>query len=333
MRFEDCATEGLGKFMMAPFRRSQPEPDWVAAYQTGLLPEAVMRLYTRANFLSFGSEPPFLNDTRRQLFSYFGSMLRGIKQSLADAEEELIGLELAESLSFDLGKESRGEPWNPDAPRQSKKHFRLLMISLCSALDCTAEITALILPGVVPKLKLGRAEFAQIESWLERAPPTPSSDSTPQQLKGLELYSSLRPLAIRTDEAKDWLSILRLYRNKAAHLGSEHFREMGFHDRNRVFYTFLPTKWPVIWEEHIKLHDPEPRPTPRPLQEIFGPLMRQDKITFVRDVRQEVIKVVAAAITVLDLAYSECQKFPVNEQSLEALDKSMKTFEFQAFPA
>ncbi len=333
MRFEDCETEGPSAMMIAPFQRSQPEPDWIAAYQTGLLPEAVMRLYTRANFLSFGGAPPFLDDSRRQLFSYFGSMLRGIKQSLADAEEELIGLELAESLSFDQGKELRGEPWSPNAPRQSKKHFRLLMISLCSALDCTAEITALILPGIVPGLKLGRAEFAHIESWLEQTPPTTSTASTPQQLKGLELYSSLRPLAIRTDEAKDWLNILRLYRNKAAHLGSEHFREFGFHDRNRVFYTFLPTKWPVIWEEHIKLHDPEPRPTPQPLQEVFGPLMRQDKITFVRDLRQEVIRVVAAASTVLDSAYSECQQFPVNDQSLEALGKSMKIFEFQAFPS
>ncbi len=329
MRCENLETDGPAFIMTAPFERSEPEPDWVAAYGTGLLPEPLMRLYIRANFLSFGSAPPFLDDDRRQLFSYFGSMLRGIKQSLGDAEEELIGLELAEGKVFDQGKESRGEPWSPAAPRHSKKHFRLLMLSLCSALDCTAEVTALILPGVIPGLKVGRGEFAQIESWLTGA--TPQSAS-PLHFKALELYSSLRPIIVRTDEAKDWLGVLRLYRNKAAHLGSEHFREMGFHDSNRVFYTFLPTKWPVIWEEYIKLNDPEPRPPLRPLNEMFGPLMLQDKISFVRDLRREVIRVVAATLTVLDSAYSQFQNDPPNIQSLEALQKSIKEFAFQAFP-
>ena len=110
MRFEDCETTGPAAIMMAPFRRSAPEPQWTEAHATGLLPDAVMALYTRANFLSFGTAPPFLNDDRRQLFSYFGSMLRGVKESLGDAAEELNALETAQSRIFDRGKESRGEP-------------------------------------------------------------------------------------------------------------------------------------------------------------------------------------------------------------------------------
>jgi hypothetical protein len=276
--------------------------------------------------------PPFLDDSRRHLFSYFGFMLRGIKESLVDATEELAALELAESKVFDSGKEFRGEEWSADAPRQAKKHFRLLMLSLCSALDCSAELTALILPDQVPGLKLGKAEFAQIESWLARDAVTLPLISTPGQLRGATLYAALRPLAVRADEAKDWLSILRLYRNKSAHLGSAHFREMGFHDSERVFYAFLPTRWPVIWEEHIKLNDPLPRPDPPPLQEIFGPLMLQDKISFVRDLRKAVVQLVGITLSHLDAAYIAFHDFPVNTDVVAALDKGIKRYDFRAFP-
>src|SRR5271168_3873187 len=117
MRFENCETDGPAAIMTAPFERSAPEPDWTAAHDSGLLPDALMALYRRAHFLSFGMAPPFLDDSRRHLFSYFGFMLRGIKESLVDATEELAALELAESKVFDRGKEFRGEEWSPDAPR------------------------------------------------------------------------------------------------------------------------------------------------------------------------------------------------------------------------
>ena len=65
---------------MAPLDRNRAEPDWVAAAEKGVIPESLMRLYRRANFLSLSGAPKFLLDHHRQLFSYFGLMLRGERE-------------------------------------------------------------------------------------------------------------------------------------------------------------------------------------------------------------------------------------------------------------
>ena len=129
-----------------------------------------------------------------------------------------------------------------------------MLLSLCASLDCVAELTALLLPATIPGLKLGKAEFTRIEEWLKVKPPVQGIVS-PQQSKAGDLHTALRPLVECQGEESEWLPLAKLLRNKVAHLGTDNFREMGFHDKKRVFYTFLPKRWPLLWEEHISRSD------------------------------------------------------------------------------
>jgi hypothetical protein len=210
----------------------------------------------------------------------------------------------------------------------------LALLSLCASLDCVAELTALLLPETIPALKLGKAEFSRIEEWLKLEEPSPQGIISPRQLKAGELYKALRPLVESQGEEREWLPLARLLRNKAAHLGTENFREMGFHDENGVFYTFLPRRWPLLWEEHIRRSDSTlPRRPTLPMEQIIAPLMRQDKVSYLDGLRRKVTSVVEAAVAVLDSAYVDFEQFDVDVELVDSLKLSRKEFAFQAFSA
>lgn len=61
MRLEDCHLD-VEQAVSAPLRRAQPEPDWMAARDSGVLPAPLFQLYEQAQYLSFGAAPPFLAD-------------------------------------------------------------------------------------------------------------------------------------------------------------------------------------------------------------------------------------------------------------------------------
>jgi hypothetical protein len=331
MRIEKFLDQQIDAVVAAPFERDQPEPDWTTAYETGVVPASLMRLYQRSHFLSFGRGPRFLADDDSQLFSYFSLMLRGVKGSLTDADEELAGFDQAEAMAYDMGKKFRGESWDPKAPARAKRHLRLVLLSVCASLDCTAELTALLLPQAIPGLKLGKAEFNRIEEWLKLEEPFQQAIVSPQQSKAQDLYRVLKPLVECQGDERDWLPLAKLLRNKAAHLGTDHFREMGFYDENKISYTFLPKRWPLLWEEHIRRSDSSaPRPT-LPLEQLVAPLMRQDKLSYLHGLRAKVTCVVQAAIGVLDSAYAEFEQFDVDTGSLDDLKRSRKEFAFQSF--
>lgn len=57
----------------------------------------------------------------------------------------------------------------------------------------------------------------------------------------------------------------------------------------------------------------------------------QDKISFVRSLWQEVIHLVETTISVLDSAYRDFHDFPVDPESTDALEKSIKRYDSRAF--
>jgi hypothetical protein len=333
MRLEDCEIEGIGGWSMAPLQRSEAEPDWISASEKGVIPVPLMRLYTRANFLSFGTSPPFPSDANHQLFSYFALMLRGLKGSLSDADEELAEFDQAEAKVYDPGKQARGEQWDTAAPSRSKKHFRLVLLSLCSSLDCIAELTALLLPDSIPGLKLGKADFMKIEDWLKSDAPALTGIVSPQQVQLRKLHEALAPIVESQGEEREWLSLAKLLRNKAAHLGTEHFREMGFHDKNLVFYSFLPKKWPLLWEEHIGVTSgTNDRLKAAKMDAIVAPLMRQDKVSYLHGLRTKITSLVDAAVNVLDSVFADNHNFAVNVNIARNLKEAAKEYAFRAFP-
>jgi hypothetical protein len=330
MRLEKCNTD-VDLLSTAPFQRSEPEPDWVKSNQMGVIPESLFRLYVRSNFLSFDSAPSFLKDKDHQIFSYFALMLRGIRGSLVDADDDLKGFVEAEGKVYDFGKQFRNEHWEPTAHLRSKKHLRLVLLSLFSSLDCVAEVIALILPDSIPKLRLGRADFTNIEDWLGAELPVSNLIISPVEAKVRELHNELRPIVLSTGEEKDWLATAKLLRNKSAHLGTDNFREIGFHDDNGVFYTFLPTRWPFIWEEHIKIRGSKQEDDKEGMTKIIASLMRQDKVSYLLGLRAKVTTLVDAALKIVDSGYSSFQDFEMNPNLVDKIKKMDQGLAFKAF--
>jgi hypothetical protein len=98
-------------------------------------------------------------------------VLTSLRDALVDADGELRAFQEDQAQVYDPGKRIRGENWDPDAPGRARKHFRLLLISLQASLDATADLAALFLTGLIPGLRVGRAQFSRIETWLGRALP------------------------------------------------------------------------------------------------------------------------------------------------------------------
>jgi eukaryotic-like serine/threonine-protein kinase len=69
---------------------------------------------------------------------------------------------------------------------------------------------------------------------------------------GADLWIALRPLVYSEGTDREWLPLMRLLRNKVAHLGQPVFREVGLpHLIEERAYVFVPRQWPYIWERYI----------------------------------------------------------------------------------
>ena len=288
MKLENCRLQIAG-VVVAPMIRTEPDPEWVAAREAALLPAAGFALYSRSSFLSFGAAPPFLADEKHLMFSYFGMVLRSVRDALVDADAELRAFLESQARIYDPGKRIRGEEWDPSAPQRARAHFRLLLLSLQSSLDATADLVTLFLTGLIPGLRLGRAQFSQIENWLERSLPPGGLIVTPQRNLLERLYTDLSHLIKPGSPERDWLPLMRMLRNKAAHLGDAVFRYISLHDQDGRFYTFIPRQWPFIPEEHMHAADAAPSAAPEPFPELLRrTLMHEDIVSYASGLRRKV---------------------------------------------
>lgn len=332
MRVQDCNLD-VDLVVMAPVRRSEPEDSWLQARESRSIPPAVFELYRRARYMSFGSAPGFLADEDNILFSYFGMLLTSVKESLVDAAEELRRFTEAQSQTYDPGKKTRGEPWDRGADERARRHFRYLLLSLQGALDGFADLVAVFLTGLIPDLRVGRAQFTRIERWLNRPLPTTGLLLTPPEHFLRQLYDTLRPLVYAGAPERDWLPLMRLYRNKAAHLNDAVFRYVVLHDNNGRFHTFLPRQWPYLWEKHMKPADPNRPKDPSFFSRLCSEtLVHQDVITYVRGLTEKVSAVVAAGMSVLNAAFDQFRDFPPNRPALAELQGSSEAYAFEYFP-
>lgn len=335
MRLEECRLD-VDLVVTASFQRREPEEDWVHARDSQVIPLTLFSLYARANYLSFGSAPPFLSDSENILFSYFSMVLRSLKESLVDAEEQLRLYVEAQGQVYDVGKRVRGEPWDKTADQRAHRHFRYFLLSLQSALDVFADLAALFLPGFIPGLRLGRAQFSRIEAWLAKPVPPSGVILSPQQQFLTKLHDTLRPLIHPQSPSteRDWLPLMRMLRNKAAHFGDPVFRSVGLHDKDGTFYTFVPRVWPCIWERHMKPADPtsskDPNFLPKLLRQI---LVHQDIITYAQGLCRKVTDVVSAGASVLNEAFDQFKNFSSNQPALAELQGSSEVHDFECFPA
>lgn len=331
MNLNHCELE-VDRVATAPMVRTWPEPDWVEARDAGVLPPAGFALYSRSGFLSFGSAPAFLADDRHLLFSYFAMVLRSVRDSLVDADGELRAFSESQARVYDLGKRMRSEDWDPDAPKRARRHFRLLLLSLQAGLDASADLIALFLTGLIPDLRLGRAQFIRIERWLERPLSPGSLIATPQRYYLEHLYADLSPLINATGAERDWLPLMRMLRNKAAHLGDAVFRYIVLHDRDERFYTFIPRQWPFIPEEHVHVAGDAPEVVPEPFPELLRrTLIHEDIVSYASGLRRKATDVISAVLELLDSAYVGFRDFSLNTAALAELRGSAESYTFEHF--
>lgn len=332
MRIEDCVLT-VDFVASAPFARTEPEEEWVRARDSGAIPTELFELYRRARYLSFGSAPTFLADPDNVLFSYFGMLLRSIMESLVDSQEQLQSFIDEQKLTYDTGKKLRGESWDPSADIRARRHFRNFLIALQSSLDALADLIALFFTGLIPKLHFGRAHFSRIEYWLKRPLPPFDLIVTPYDERLRQLFNSLAPLVNATGPEREWLPLMRMLRNKAAHLGHPVFRQVGLHDQTPKFYTFIPRQWPYIWERHMK---PRGSPNSYPsdfLKKFFlETLMHQDVVSYSTGLRAKVMAVVKAGVSELVKTYHQFQDFPLNRTAMAELQGNSESYSFERFP-
>jgi len=334
MRLENCCLN-VDVAVAAPFVRTQPEEDWVEAEGSRVIPRELFELYRRSGYLSFGAAPPFLSDDDNMLFSYFSMILRCIKESLVDADEQLRLFEEAQSQGYDAGKSIRGETWDKTANQRARRHFKYSLISVQSTLDAIADLTALLFPGMISRLRLGRAQFSRIVEWLEEPAPPRSTISSPQEYFLGKLYGVWRPLVHpeRSSTERDWVPLMRLLRNKAAHFGDPVFRTVGLHDKSPKFYEFVPRVWPYIWEQYMKPANQSPK-DPNFLPDLLRrTLVHQDIVSFTTGLLAKIREVTAAGFSVLNQAYEQLKDCPINQSALAELQRSSEKHDFEYFQA
>jgi hypothetical protein len=330
MRLEDFDLNAHA-VIMAPFVRNEPEPEWVAAKDSGILPESMFTLYTRSSYLSFGSAPSFLSDKDHFLFSYFGLVLRSIKDCLVEADSELQTFAAAQGKGYNPEKRLRGENWDVEADANARRNFQLFLMSLLASLDGTADLIALFLTDSIKGLVVGRAVFSAIETWLQIPLPSSSLVITPQQQALEDLYERIKPIVCAQGEEQDWLKFARILRNKSAHIKNS-VRSFVFKHSDQNLYTFLPAQWPFLWEQHMHATGAVPpagfKPMPQLLLDI---LIHQDIVSYGHDLRDRITTLLGATVAAVDAMYLEFQSFPLNQAALSQLVGNFESTGFRAF--
>jgi hypothetical protein len=321
----------LPGIVTAPLTRTEAAPDWVAARDSGLLPPSLFSLYTRSRYLSFGAASSFLDDREHILFSYFGLVMRAIKEGLSEADAALQLFQSKQDKGYDPEKRQNGEPWDLEADAIAKRNFKLLLSSLLATLDSTAELVAIFLPNRIANLKVGRAQFSVIETWLSGPAPTIDLICTPQEKKTEDLYNKLKPLVFTGGKEKDWLRFARILRNKSTHVTDSIFH-FAFKHPNGNRYTFLQREWPPLLERYLHKPGETPATGLRPMPELLKSiLIHQDIVSYAHDLRNKVTSVAETAVELIDSMYAEFDQFPLNQVALDQLASNSEIADFEAF--
>lgn len=330
MKLDGCDLNGIDAISMAPFERNVPEDEWVNAAKEGAIPSSLYNLYCRVGFLSFGAAPRFLSDPDNLLFSYFALVLRSVQESLLDARAQVEMFTAAHELVYDRMKKLRGEKWEQGADIRERRHFRDLLIALQTALDALSDVIAIFLTDGIKGLEVGRSQFSRVESWLSKPLPPAGVIVAPSEFYLRKLHQAIEPLVRAPHPETDWLPMMRLLRNKAAHLGQPLFRQVGLPRLNDgKLLVFIPRQWPYLWERLFK-------PVGQGNRALFPQLLRdslmhQDIVTYSRGLSAKVQTVIAEASAVLDEAYEQLKHLPFNQAALTQLEGNSESYEFENF--
>jgi hypothetical protein len=185
--------------------------------------------------------------------------MRGLKECIVESAELVSDVAEQGRNTYTPEKSATGQEWDRRASYKQRSAFRLLMIDLFGTLDSVAEITALLLPGSVPNLSPGWSSFSSMYAWLAKPLPPPQGIVMPTTHFAEQLHQRLAPAVVPSvGPERQWFELLRLLRNKAAHLGHQAWQNVGLQTKSGEIGLFIPKAWPFVPEEHATYSTADP---------------------------------------------------------------------------
>jgi len=328
MKLDGCDLDIKG-VVMRPLIKTEPEKEWVEAEKAGIIPPALYRFYSTAAYFSFRSSPVFLSDPDRMLFPYIGTLTRGIFESLGEADELIQEIRTAHENTYTPVKKAKGRAWDPKAGERTLRSFKHLVVTLIGTLDQFSEVVAVFFYGEIPNLTPGRASFEEIRRFLATPLDKEKTIVSPRLALVEKLHSRLSLEIVKEGPEKEWLELLLLYRNKFAHLGNAMFLKMAFPTKEGDFFTFLPNRWPLIFEKDVTTPGERSEGSIRGFAE--DNLVHQDMVEYSQGLLIQLKQVLDNGFEVLCEAYQAFKEFDVNPGIVGSIKKQSKAYEFRYF--
>jgi hypothetical protein len=333
MKLQDCHMQ-LRSVVTPPFEHDAPGADWREVRAAGHIPPQLWDLYRATRYLSASALAGFETPNARIITVYFARLIRSVKECLLDSAELRTQMRDLSARQYDPRKPYPHE-FDRDAARRHRSAFRSLLVNLVGSLDVFADIVAVMLPRQVPHLRAGGAAFTVLERWLATRHEVPSGLISPTAHFVAELHEQLGPIVvISSGPERDWLPLMRMYRNKAAHLGHQSYTQFGLEskiDGNLAF--FIPRSWPFVAEQYAAVGPPsQPTNEPVDFSDVLSDwLMHQDLEEYSEGAFRKIHVVLGAGFGALHRLYMQLKAVPVANATLEDLEKSKLSYKFEYF--
>jgi hypothetical protein len=331
-KLQDC---GLNVDVAAsyPFMFGRPEEAWESSLAAGRIPTALFDFYCAAKYFSLEAAPKFLRGTDGLLFFYLKALINGIRESFEDAAALLEQLKVAEANQYTPSKRLKGENWDPAAAQIARRTPKYIFAEVAGALDQTAEVAAVLFGDEIPRVPIGRADFAAlVKVAKERGTGSGSSAIvTPRAGKLEDLCNRVREEVAGSGTEEDWFELFQLYRNKFAHIGNYMFPTVGLPAKSSDdFHAFLPNHWPAPMEQHITtLAKPGTRVN---LATFFeAEYIHQDLVEYAERLVKRARDVIGSLFIVLLESYKLFSEMETDLRAIEALNRQGQRWRFRGF--
>lgn len=333
MKLDDCHTQ-VRTVITAPPENSEPGKDWLEAKAAGHIPAQLWDLYQSTRYLSASALAGFNTPEARIVTVYFSRLIRSSKECLLDAAELRAQMRELSPRQYDPRKPYPHE-FDRDAARRHRSAFRSLLVNLVGALDVFADAVAVVLPRQIPKLRAGGAAFSEIEKWLGRPFILPAGLISPSLHFTAELHDRLAPeIVVPNGPERDWLPLMRMYRNKAAHLGHESYGQFGLeHKVGDELSFFIPRSWPFVVEQYATTGPATVSPNePVEFSDVLSEwLMHQDLEEYSEGAVRKIRHVLGLGFGVLHNLYLQLKSIPAAKETLQDLEQNKQSYKFEHF--
>ncbi len=333
MKLTNCILN-IDMVAMLPPVRTSPRPDWQLAHDNKVIPENVYRFYCCCDYFSLDKTPKFFDDKDRFLFSFLHNTLEGIRLAFTEANDLIKVIKDAQGKGYSPFKGVKNETWDPNADERQSRSVRYLIVLMSGVLDQLAEVVSMFFHGDIPKLTVGRASFTVLREFA-RHPFSPKTKIvTPKEYRFGELHAVLVEVVETSGSDKQWFELLKLYRNKLAHLGTSMFPIARFHDDKGEFYSFLPNQFPIFHESVISFSN-EAKNEPMEVQDnaeyAKENYIHQDVVEYSEKLLEKVYIVIDRCFKVLCSTYIDFKSFDLNESALKSLKDKKSKYNFRYF--